>query len=170
MGKRLAVVGVDPGMKGALCLLIPETKQIMFKPTTERARLLYEWFIQIDSEFNCAVCMVEDVMAIPGSAAGATFSFGANVERVSIIPEIAQISVDKVKPKLWQKHVGLVIPQHLSGKDRATDRKKFIKQEVADIAQRLYPKAELFGAKGGLLDGRSDSLMIAHYAAQTIKF
>jgi len=27
----------------------------------------------------------------------------------------------------------------------------------------LYPQAELHGKQGGLLDGRSDSLMIAYY-------
>lgn len=169
-GKRLAVVGVDPGTNGAFCLLIPETKQILFRSTQDKALDLYRWFLQIDTEFNLAVCMIEEVAAIQGSAAKATFRFGANVERVNIIPQIAEISVDRVRPKAWQKHVGLVIPERLAGAANAAARKTFIKKEIASIASRLYPKAELCGPKGGLLDGRSDSLMIAHYAAQTIKF
>ena len=37
------------------------------------------------------------------------------------------------------------------------------KKHVASIAMQLYPKANLSGPKGGLLDGRADALMIAHY-------
>lgn len=166
----VAVVGVDPGVKGAFCLLIPKTKQIMFMETTQDALTLYKWFQQIDEEFNFAVCMIEEVGAIQGSAAKATFNFGANVARVNIIPEIAQISVDKVRPKAWQKYIGVTTPQNLSGSGNAAKRKKHIKTAVASIAQRLYPKAELHGPKGGLIDGRSDALMIAHYAARTLNY
>ena len=49
----------------------------------------------------------------------------------------------------------------MAGPSNAKKRKNYIKKEVADIASRLYPKAELHGPKGGLLDGRSDALMIA---------
>ena len=166
--KKLAVVGVDPGNKGAFCLLIPETKQIMFRETTLPALELYMWFTAILHEFNLAICMIEKVHAIPGSTAKATFSFGANVERVTIIPEIAEVSVDRVQPKAWQKFIGLVMPQNMTGPDNASKRKNYIKKEVATIATRLYPKAEIRGPKGGLLDGRSDALMIAHYAARTL--
>lgn len=168
MTKKLAILGIDPGTKGALCLLIPETKQIAFKPTTLPGKEIYQWIKRIESEFNIGVCMIEEVAAIKGSAAKATFSFGRNVERVNVIPEIAEVSIDKVRPKAWQKHIGLVIPKNLSGSENASKRKTYIKKEVAAIAQRLYPKAELRGPKGGLLDGRSDALMIAHYAARTI--
>jgi|TARA_B110000908_G_scaffold46223_1_gene56304 hypothetical protein len=170
MKKALAVLGVDPGSKGAFCLLVPETKTIEFIKTTEHALDLFNWVKYLDNEYNLAVCMIEEVGAIQGSAAKSTFSFGANVERVNIIPEIAQISVDKVRPKEWQKFIGLVTPVNMAGPSNAKKRKNYIKKEVADIASRLYPKAELHGPKGGLLDGRSDALMIAHYAARTINF
>jgi hypothetical protein len=168
VAKKLAVVGVDPGASGAFCLLIPETKQIMFKKTTEKARELYLWIRQIDAEYNLAVCMIEEVGFIRGSAGKSTFNFGGNAMRVEVIPEIAEISIDKVRPKAWQKHIGLVVPQRLTGAANAGKRGTFIKKEIAAIALRLYPKAELLGPKGGLLDGRSDALMIAHYAARTI--
>jgi hypothetical protein len=166
----LAVIGVDPGSKGAFCLFVPNTKYIEFRNTTDRAVDLFNWITVQDAQYNLAVCMIEEVGAIQGSAAKATFSFGANVERVNIIPEIAQISVDKVRPKEWQKFIGLVTPKNMTGPSNAKQRKTYIKKEVANIATRLYPKAELFGPKGGLLDGRSDSLMIAHYAARTLNY
>lgn len=166
--KPIAVLGVDPGSKGAFCLLVPETKQIEFRPTTDHARELFEWISTLDAQFNLVVCMIEEVGAIQGSAAKATFSFGMNVARANIIPEIAKISVDKVRPKAWQKFIGVVTPKDMTGPANASKRKTHIKKEVASIADRLYPNAPLFGPKGGLLDGRSDALMIAHYAARTI--
>jgi len=168
MSKKIAIIGVDPGVKGAFCLICPETRQTAFKPTTLPARELYLWLRRIANEYNLAVCMIENVGAIAGSAAKATFAFGSNVERVNIIPEIAEIPVDKVRPKAWQKYVGLVVPKRLTGSENASKRKSFIKTEVAAIAKRLYPSAEIHGPKGGLLDGRSDALMIAHYAARTL--
>ena len=167
---ELAVIGADPGAKGAFCLLIPKTKQIMFRNTTDNAFELYQWFTQIDKEFNLAVCMVEEVGFIVGSAGKASVQFGRAIERVNILPEIAQVAIDSVRPKAWQKFIGLVTPQNLAGPENAKKRKAYIKQEVANIANRLYPKAPLYGPKGGLLDGRSDSLMIAHYAARTLNF
>lgn len=163
--KRLAVIGVDPGAKGAFCLLIPETKQIMFKDTTLHARKLLHWVEAVAVEFNLTVVMIEEVGFIRGSAGKASINFGRSIERVNIIPEIALLTVDKVRPKAWQKFIGLVVPSTMSGPENAAKRKKYIKTEVSNIASRLYPKAELFGPKGGLLDGKADALMIAHYAA-----
>jgi hypothetical protein len=170
MAKQVAVIGTDPGTAGALCLLIPETKQIMFKKTTATGLDLYLWFKQIQQEYNLVVNMIELVGFIQGSAGKSTFSFGRAFERVQVIPEIAQVSVDFVRPKAWQKSVGIVTPDRLAGAGNSAARAKFIKNEVAAIATRLYPQAEIRGPKGGLLDGRSDALMIAHYAAQTVKF
>lgn len=61
--------------------------------------------------------------------------------------------LDRVTPKKWQKFIGV------------TAKGDAIKKNVAEIAARLYPNAQLHGPRGGLLDGRSDALMIAHYAA-----
>ena len=38
-----------------------------------------------------------------------------------------------------------------------------LKVAVANKAEGFYPEAQLHGPLGGLLDGRSDALMIAHY-------
>lgn len=164
----LAVLGVDPGSSGAYCLLLPKTREVFFLPTAHKPYDTWLWLESAKAEYNLAVCMIEEVGAIQGSAAKATFNFGGNVRQVNIIPEIAQIPIDKVRPKAWQKFIGLVTPANLSGPANASKRKTHIKKEVAAIASRLYPHAELHGPKGGLLDGRSDALMIAHYAARTL--
>ena len=157
MAKLVAYVGCDPGAKGSFCLLVPSTKQVAFFSTTAKPVDIYDWFIDIQTQLNLAVTMIENVHAIKGAAAGASFTFGRNVGIVNTIPACAGSSVDLVAPKKWQKFVGV------------KTKGKLIKKEVAGICERLYPKASIYGPRGGLLDGRSDSLLIAHYASQTYK-
>ena len=86
-----------------------------------------------------------------GMSAKSNFGFGKNLGIVTAIAEIASATVSTVTPKIWQKYIGV------------TAKGKTIKKEVAKIAQGFYPNVELHGKRGGLLDGRADALMIAHY-------
>ena len=52
---------------------------------------------------------------------------------------------------MWQKSIGVKA------------KGKAIKKDVADICSRLYPLVDIYGPRGGLQDGLSDALMIAHY-------
>ena len=54
----------------------------------------------------------------------------------------------------------------ISAFNPAQKTKQVHKQEIADLAQRLYPAASLHGPRGGLRDGRSDALLLAHYGHQ----
>lgn len=156
--KKKVWVGIDIGAKGAICALT-EDNQILFKPTTELPMLLLDWFKQLNEECNVQIVVVENVHAIYNSSAKATFSFGFNAAIAEIIPQAAGLSVAKVNPKKWQKEVGV----------KTTAKGKAIKKEVESLCNSLYPHADIYGAKGGLLDGRSDSLMIAHYAKLTYR-
>ena len=88
-----------------------------------------------------------------GISAKSNFGFGKNLGIVTAISQLATggMIAKTVTPKVWQKYIGV------------TAKGKAIKKQVAQIASGLYPKAELHGKRGGLLDGRSDALMIAHY-------
>ena len=109
----------------------------------------------INEEFNLRMVMIEDVHALYGASAKSTFSFGKNVGLMVGIIQAAGISLDQVQPKVWQKVAGL------TGKNNPQS----IKKKIAELAHRLYPHAEIYGPKGGLLDGKSDSLLIAYYAS-----
>jgi len=159
-----AYVGVDPGDKGAYCLLVPSTKQVAFTPTTWHGSKTIAWFDRIMNEFELVVTQIEDVHSLHGMSAKSNFTFGRNVERVNLIPSIAGSPIDLVTPKTWQKHIGLK-PIKTGTKGRST----IIKKNIAEICERLYPNVNIRGPRGGLLDGHSDALMIAHYASQTFK-
>ena len=155
--KLLAYVACDPGAKGSFCLLVPETQQVMFKPTTDKPLYIFNWFKQIQEEFNLLVTMVEEVHSIFGVSAKSNFNFGFNTGVVTAIASTTGCMVDTIQPKKWQKQIGV------------KTKGKLIKKEVADICERLYPKVNIRGTRGGLLDGLSDSLMIAHCASQIHK-
>jgi len=158
--KEIAYIGIDPGAKGQYCLLVPEEGRIHFAPTTDKPLFTFSWINDIREEYNLRIIMIEDVRVIPGSAATSSFNFGYNVGVVNAISSASGMGVDRVKPRAWQKHIGLVTPQAYKG----AARKKKIKTGVAEICERLYPQADIYGPRGGLHDGKSDSLMIAHYA------
>jgi hypothetical protein len=146
-------VGIDPGAKGAICFLVPSTNEITFLPTTEKPSVIFEQLNETRHNplFTIQMIMIEDVHAIQGTSAGSNFKFGFNVGLLHGIFSATGIGLDLVSPKTWQRSVGV----KKTGKE--------IKAEVAEIASRLYPSAQIHGPKGGLLDGRSDALMIAHY-------
>lgn len=153
-------VGIDPGDKGSICAILPAENKAIFINTTAPPMDIIEWFELLKRDYTLRVIMVEEVGPIPKSSAGSNFKFGYNVGIVNTVALAARVMVDKVRPKAWQSTVGVSVSSKLKG----DPRKKAIKQNVAEIASRLYPAAEIHGPRGGLLDGRSDALMIAHTA------
>ena len=165
MSKPVAYIGCDPGTKGYYCLLVPSTKMVDFFLNDAKPRDIAMWLHTRKNQYDIPIVMIEDVHSLFGMSAKSNFSFGRNVEKVNVIPQVVGLSVDLVKPKIWQKQVGVSIPATIKGKART----KAIKQAVASICDRLYPGVPIRGPQGGLQDGKSDSLMIAHYASQTFK-
>jgi len=150
LNKPIAYIGIDPGASGAICILVPETKYTEFVPTTDKPMDIIKWLLDISNTYDPRIIMIENVHAIQGTSAGSNFKFGYNTGVVNALAEASGIGVDKITPKMWQKTIGVKA------------KGKAIKKEVASIAERLYPQAEIRGARGGVLDGRSDALMIAH--------
>jgi hypothetical protein len=150
--KETAYLGIDPGAKGAFCLLVPVTGQVAFKSTTDKPLDLINWIRQIQLQYELRVIMIEDVHSIFGASANSNFNFGYNVSTVNTISQCSGATVDRITPKRWQSSVGV------------KKKGKAIKVEVGAICERLYPEVIIRGPRGGLLDGKSDALLIAHYA------
>ena len=147
----MRVCGIDPGANGAICVLDshgPAHVALLDlgKVTPFDA---YQWLHK--QQPNSV--WIEDVHSLFGMSAKSNFGFGKNLGIVTAIAKIAinGQTVKTVTPKIWQKYVGVTV------------RGKAIKKQVAEIANILYPVANLYGKRGGLLDGRADALMIAHY-------
>jgi hypothetical protein len=148
-------IGIDPGAKGSLCLLDTSTSEIEFHDTpglTISPTQVLRW---LNTRNRTRMIGLEKVSSIRGASAGSNFKFGFNVGAITAIAECSQIGVDLIPPKTWQKGCGIVFKKGTAPAAR--------KRVVAHAAQQLYPMAPLHGPRGGLLDGRADALMIAHY-------
>lgn len=155
-------IGIDPGAKGALCVLDSSTRHPLFvslKPEIMAFDVINAIWNEIGNPPQVHVTL-EEVHSLPGMSAKSNFTFGGMFWRVRTILEAMQLPFETVQPKVWQQAVGAPTRKFLDGE-------MDLKQAVADLAQGYYPTAQLHGPRGGLMDGRSDALMIAHYALIT---
>ena len=153
----MRVCGIDPGANGAICVLDSQDPAYIALLDLKKHNL---WYIDhwLGAELFGAIgggtkhIWIEDVHSMHGMSAKSNFNFGKNLGIVIAMASIMLVDPpNMVTPKIWQKYIGV------------TAKGKAIKKQVAKIAQYLYPQAELHGKRGGLLDGRSDALMIAYY-------
>jgi len=147
----MRVCGIDPGDKGAMCVLDSNDPAYLALLDLDKATM-YEAAKWMHRQ-KIDVTYLENVHSLFGMSAKSNFTFGKNLGIVTAIVEI--ISQGKppimVTPKVWQKFVGVTV------------KGEFIKKQVAEIATKLYPSANVYGPKGGLKDGRSDSICIANF-------
>jgi hypothetical protein len=160
-------IGIDPGASGYICALAPESKQVEFLSNVEKPNILFEMLTTLRKNFNVQMAMIEDVHSIPSASAKSNFSFGWNCGLLHGILGCTGIGLDMVQPKIWQKHIGIKTPTRKKGAPKipASVRTAKMKNDVAKICERLYPEVNIRGPKGGLKDGMSDALMIAHYCS-----
>ena len=147
----MKVCGIDPGSKGAMCVLDSNDPTYLafldLDKSTIYATSTWLYHEKVDQVY------IENVHSLFGMSAKSNFTFGKNLGIVIAIAETTSGGVPPimVTPKIWQKFIGV------------TTQGKFIKKQVAEIATKLYPTANLYGPKGGLKDGRSDSICICNY-------
>ena len=147
----MRVAGIDPGANGAIAVLDslnPDSVALL----DLNKYSIYETTKWLHNK-KIDVIFLESVHSLYGMSAKSNFGFGRNFGIAFAIAKLAVSDgpVQQVTPKVWQKYIGVTV------------KGKGIKKEVAKIAQGLYPNAQLQGKRGGLLDGRADALMIAHY-------
>lgn len=158
MAIKKIFVGVDPGSKGAIALLDPTTMQVAFidlSLTMPQVMAEIRAYEDSQPEGTAYSAMIEDVASLPNVSAKSNFSFGYNLGSVTTLLMAMALPLDKVRPKAWQSYVGI------------KPKSPTIKKDVAEIVTRLYPTCDIYGPRGGLIDGRSDALAIAHYHFKT---
>lgn len=151
-------IGIDPGAKGALCILDPSSPYTTRFYDLDPKESAQELLLSLQAEFSQGPFMValESIHSLPGMSAKSNFTFGGMFWRIKTILECVPVEYELVPPKCWQSATGVPTRKFLDGE-------LDLKVVVADLAQGYYPNAHLHGPRGGLMDGRSDALMIAHY-------
>ena len=178
------VIGVDPGKDGAICLLgaskIKGNNQFTFwdnkellEPELFLGSFLEDFTATIESSTPTKL-VIEKVHSLGNMSAKSNFSFGGNVAIgkwcAEVLARAYEIPLVEVTPQKWQKEIGFpsLTKEEKAGMDQ-NKRTKVQKQRAVEYAIQLYPEAEqyLFTERGRMLDGRVDSLLIAHWGITT---
>jgi len=92
---------------------------------------------------------LEKVNAMPGQGVKSMFSFGERYGELQGMLQTLELGYVLVRPTEWQKACKV--------------KPKSGKKGIHSVISKIYPKAELVGPRGGIIDGRCDALSIAHY-------
>jgi crossover junction endodeoxyribonuclease RuvC len=153
----MIILGIDPGLSGALAFLDTKTGMIAVEdmPTVtvmrnrkEKREVSPQLVAAIVIKRHVEAAFLEKVNAMAGQGVSSVFSFGRSAGIIEGVLAAFDIPTTLVTPQTWQKAMGV-----RGGKDGSRER-----------AMQLFPAgAELFQRKKD--DGRSDASLIAKYGA-----
>jgi hypothetical protein len=176
MQKTKIRIGVDPGKSGGIVVFINNDQPIvhpMYVSNKEYdiAALARIFLPYSDPDRFDLHVVLEDVHAIHGSAAGATFEFGRGLGIIEGILGAYDIRYTKVQPKKWQKVAfeGVKeIRKPASAKQQAIGRNGGVDTKAMALVaiRRLFPtlKLTLGGPRATKPhDGLVDSVLIGYF-------
>lgn len=167
MSKPTAVVGIDPGKAGYLCLL-PFDGTPMFRPVpvvavkagknvydeADLVRVLREWL----GEFDVLLAAVERQQARPGQGVTSMFSQGEGFGLIKGVLVALSVPLVTPTPQAWQKvmHAGVFGPDP--------------KARSLVACGRLYPRVSLLETERCRVQNNNmaDALLIAGWAARQV--
>ena len=145
-------IGIDPGKSGAMAVIGTDINLYDFDLD------LYIEILKDIKDLDSSIPIyvgVEKVHSMPNQGVSSTFTFGQRLGEIEGVLKAIGFKYELIPPQVWQKSCG--IPP------------KSDKKAIADIISTKFPSANLMGPRGGLKDGRSDSLGIAYYIKQKYK-
>lgn len=145
MKNKTVIVGIDPGKTGGLAVLDVETADLIelhrFPLIVREYNVprLVDIFEDVEERFNIGLCVIEDVHALAGKGAKATFNFGFGVGMVRAIVAAMHFAYVLAQPKAWQKIAWDGVPiQYKPGKKNGK-RQRDPKATSMLAASRLFP-------------------------------
>lgn len=169
------IIGIDPGLKGAIGVIGPIAYAVHDVPvleikagrkrnkkTGEMVDVIRKKYnlaemkrilVQIRNEFHAAGVPVqiwlEDVHAMPDQGVTSMFSMGRGLGNWEALAIALDIPLNYISPVTWKKEM-------MNGQGKEKDAAVY-------RAQQLFPMAVLTGPRGGKIDGRAEALLIAEY-------
>jgi len=152
------ILGVDPGLDGAVALFVTETKTLLaedmpivqfVKGALKRRELDEAQLAELIRAWEPEVAWVEQVHAMPRQGVASTFKFGWNYGAVRGVLAGLRVHFYAVPSHEWKRHFRL-------GPD---------KQQARRLAAQLFPdKANLFARVQD--DGRAEACLLAKFGAE----
>lgn len=165
------VLGIDPGISGALALLdntgkildIADVPTLILKVIKGKAKksvnykslqmLLYGWH----AEHGEMEAYIEDVHSMPGQSAPSMFNMGATFGAIKAILTCEDIPITYVSPQTWKKY--FKIP--MGGDLKSSEKKELSRSH----AIRLYPcNIDWLARKAD--HNRAEAVLIARYGVK----
>ena len=163
-------LGIDVGSKGFITLNNGREYQF-YSIADNDIYQLSDIFRGIKDEYPNVVCVMEEIHAIFGSSAKATFAFGEINGILKGLLMANKIPYHLVPPKTWQKEIwdnkDLVITYKTINKKGKDVSVKDIntKQTSINAAKRIFPTIDLRRTEKckNIDDNKVDSLLISEY-------
>ncbi|MHA1345024.1 MAG: Holliday junction endonuclease [Candidatus Heimdallarchaeaceae archaeon] len=157
----MIVVGIDPGLKGAIGFIKNNKVKVLPMPTlkiTKTKNALDERKLRkCLLKYKVGHVFIEKVHAMPGQGVTSMFNFGTGWGLIRGICVGLGLPYTLVTPQAWKKVICKGMP-------------KGSKDVSIIIAKRLWPKVNLLPTKRSRKDsdGMADALCIAEYGKRTV--
>jgi len=166
-------VGIDPGKNGGVFIFIESLntpKNYLYRSIPligkEYDIKLMDGIIKsYISDIEDVFAVIEDVHAIFGSSANATFDFGFGCGIWEGILTANKIPYTKIQPKKWQAEMFEGIPKQTKPSSTGKTIKADTKKMAEMAAKRLFPNIDLRASERSVKshDGKVDALLICEY-------
>lgn len=168
---RRVRIGIDIGKSGGIalfvdgvCLAAVSTPQIAGEiDVVKLVRMIRDWIPTKQDSFHVAI---EDVHAIYGCSAKATFQFGKALGVIEGILTALEVSWTKVTPKMWQKEMWQGVEVIKKAGKTSNDTKAMSLIAV----KRLFPALSLLETPRCSVphNGIVDSVLIGAYCSRKL--
>jgi len=145
------IIGIDPGKSGTAVFLSSSGRVDEIARFKDGFGYFIEALRNLDLSQNIFV-FLEKVHAMPGQGVVSMFTFGEKVGVVKGALAAFKISYIEVAPQIWQRELGLYIPNLTY-----VERKRRLKEK----AQELFPDTKVTADV-------ADALLIAEYGRRQI--
>lgn len=160
MANGKTYIGIDPGSRGFLTAIRPDGTMDFCSISENNYRDVSKW-LSVNS-VN-AVCCMEEIHAVFGSSAKATFSFGETFGVLQGLLIALGIPFHLVQPKVWQKEMWITQDKEYKTKNG----KKSVDNKPTSInaARRLFPDIDFRRSEKckNIDDNKCDATLICEY-------
>lgn len=153
-----AVMGIDPGLQGAIGFLALDRSHAEVHPLPVidgeiDVMTLSGVVAEARSRLDVRFCLIEQAMVLPTQGSVSGFTIGKNYGRLLTFLEMAVLPFEEIRPSKWKKMMFGAVKY---------ESKKEMKQAAVLHARKLFPQlaSELKLTK----DGLSEALLLAEVA------
>ena len=161
----MLIIGIDPGIKGAICFFENgEVKDVIDMPTMQDGKKNKKQINgnQIYNEISSRIVnleqtkinvVVEQVSAMPGQGVTSMFNFGQSFGVIKGVCAAMQLPIFFVRPAKWKKYFDLINSQKDASRTKAIEM-------FPKISSNLSKKKD---------SNKADAILIACFHEKTIK-